>query len=109
MGLRSTILLNATIVFGTAAILVGLTVWALITTRSSASVLSEQLAPQMLASNKLMLLMWETRLHSQNYSLSGDQHFHEKNTRQLGAFTDGNTGNAKTCPAKYRPATEERP
>lgn len=72
MTLRSKIILNAVIVVGMAAGLAILTLWALSRTNQAALVISNEVAPQMVASSELMTLVFETRLSSRSFSHSGD-------------------------------------
>lgn len=72
MTLRSKIILNAVIVVVMAAGLAILTLWGLSRTNQAALVISNEVAPQMVASSELMTLVFETRLSSRSFSHSGD-------------------------------------
>jgi signal transduction histidine kinase len=75
MGLRAKILLNAAVVFSTAAGLTLMTVWVLERTRASANAIGGELVPQLVAAERISLELWETRLNSRSFGLSGDAAF----------------------------------
>ncbi len=75
MGLRSAILFNAAVVFSTAAGLTLMTVWVLERTRTSANAIGGELVPQLVAAERISLELWETRLNSRSFGLSGNAAF----------------------------------
>jgi len=78
MGLRAKILLNAAVVFSTAAGMTAMSVWVLERTRSSASAIGGELVPQLVAADQISLDLWETRLNSRSFGLSGNPAFLDK-------------------------------
>ncbi len=72
MGLRAKILLNAAVVFSTAAGLTLMTVWVLERTRKSANAIGGELVPQLVAAEQISIELWETRLNSRSFGLSGN-------------------------------------
>ena len=72
MRLRATILFNAAVVFSTAAGLTLMTVWVLERTRASANAIGGELVPRPGRGRADQPRLWETRLNSRSFGLSGN-------------------------------------
>ncbi len=93
MGIRHQILVTALVVFATAVVLTGSIVYALMQARASTLLIEESLIPQMVATDRMSLLLWESRLNSRSFGLSGNPIYLVRTKACLEKLTDALAAN----------------